>query len=381
MPPSRLFDSSLGAADAGDGAVAGSSLSILELAETSFGHGRVRLTWHYRSQHESLIQFSNARYYENKLIIFPSHRMPGPNLGIQRVYLPDGRFQGGINPVEAQAVADAIVKHASDMIARPPDLRESLLVVTMNREQCDLVTNLLEKRRSVDDQVRTALQGLEDLQEPLLIKSLENVQGDERDRVIIGFTYGADPVSGRVFNRFGPIRQIGGERRLNVLFSRTKRSITVFTSMLSSDILIGERSARGPQDLKDYLQFIETGAIPERGIITRREPDSPFERSVGAVVAELGLSPAFQVGVAGYFIDIGVIDPQNSGHYLLDIECDGASYHSSRCARDHDRLRQDIIESRGWTIHRIWSTAWFRDRTSEVQRLQRVLRDAQKRRA
>jgi len=381
MPPSRLFDSALGVTDAADGALAGSSLSILELAETSFGHGRARLTWHYRSQHESLIQFSNARYYDNELIIFPSHRMPGPHLGIQRVYLPEGRFQGGTNPVEALAVAEAVLTHAVEMISRPADKRESLLVVTMNREQCDLVTNLLEKRGSVDEEVRTALQGLEDLPEPLLIKNLENVQGDERDRVIIGFTYGADPVSGRVFNRFGPIGQTGGERRLNVLFSRAKRSITVFTSMQSGDILIGHSSARGPRDLKDYLQFLETGAIPERGVLTRREPDSPFELSVGAVVADMGLSPAYQVGVAGYFIDIGVIDPRNAGHYLLGIECDGASYHSSRCARDRDRLRQDIIESRGWTIHRIWSTAWFRDRSSEVKRLQRTIQAAQARRA
>jgi hypothetical protein len=381
MPPSRLFDAGMGGTDAGDDALAGSSLSILELAETSFGHGRARLKWHYRSQHESLIQFSNAKYYDDELVIFPSHRMQGPSLGIQRVYLPEGKFQGGVNIIEAEAVAQAVIDHALTVAGRSAKERESLLVVTMNREQCDRVTDLIESRGRSDETVRNALRLLEDLDEPLMIKNLENVQGDERDRVIIGCTYGKDPKSGRVFQRFGPITQAGGERRLNVLFSRAKKSITVFTSLQSGDILDSPGKGRGPRDLKDYLQFVETGAIPERGILTRREPDSPFERSVGGVIAAMGMVPAYQVGVAGYFIDIGVVDPHCGGHYVIGVECDGATYHSSRCARDRDRLRQDILEHRGWTIHRIWSTAWFRDRTSEVKRLQDAIETARKRRA
>lgn len=375
MPPSNIFQAG-GTNGDGSGLLAGNAVSILELAHVALPRGRAGLRWHYRSQHESLIQFSNARYYDNRLVIFPSKRLAGADIGIQFIHTPDGRFLGGINRVEAEAVVQAILEHAKRMLSRKPKDRESLLVVTMNSEQNKLVNELVDTAALQDSQVSLGLQALRDLPERLMIKNLENVQGDERDRVIIGFTYGKEPQSGKIRQHFGPINQSGGERRLNVLFSRAKRSITVISSMLAEQVIPGGGSARGVHDLKDYLAFAATGGIPDRGVVTRRQPDSDFELAVGASISRLGYTPVYQVGVANYFIDIGIIDPKSNQEYLLGVECDGATYHSSRCARDRDRLRQDIIESRGWKVHRIWSTSWFRDRFSEERRLQQAILQA-----
>lgn len=375
MPPSNIFQAG-GTDGDGSGLLAGNAVSILELAHVALPRGRAGLRWHYRSQHESLIQFSNARYYDNRLVIFPSKRLAGADIGIQFIHTPDGRFLGGTNRVEAEAVVKAILEHAQRVLTRKPKDRESLLVVTMNSEQNKLVNELIDTAALKDPQISLALQSLRDLPERLMIKNLENVQGDERDRVIIGFTYGKEPQSGKVRQHFGPINQSGGERRLNVLFSRAKRSITVISSMLAENIIPGSGSARGVHDLKDYLAFAATGGIPDRGVVTRRQADSDFELAVGAAITRLGYTPVYQVGVANYFIDIGIIDPRSQQEYVLGIECDGAMYHSSRCARDRDRLRQDIIESRGWKIHRIWSTSWFRDRFSEERRLQQAILQA-----
>lgn len=375
MPPSNMFQSG-GTDSDGSGLLAGNAVSILELAHVALPHGRAGLKWHYRSQHESLIQFSNSRYYDNQLVIFPSKHMAGPDIGIHWVHVPEGRFLGGLNRAEAEVVVKAVIDHAVTMLPRTPDKRESLLVVTMNSEQNKLVNELIDTASLKDPQISLALQGLRELPERLMIKNLENVQGDERDRVIIGFTYGKEPQSGKVRQHFGPINQSGGERRLNVLFSRAKRSITVISSMMAEHIIPGGGSARGVHDLKDYLAFAATGGIPDRGVVTRREADSDFELAVGAAITRLGYTPVYQVGVANYFIDIGIIDPKSNQEYLIGVECDGATYHSSRCARDRDRLRQDIIESRGWKIHRIWSTSWFRDRFSEERRLQQAILQA-----
>lgn len=381
MPPSDFFKSAVVSAAAGDGLLAGSSCSILDLAQTAFPSGCARLRWHYRSHHESLIQFSNAKYYDNELVIFPSKRTTGADIGIHWVPIPDGRFSGGINRVEAEAVAAEIIAHAMEMGKRPPADRQSLLVVTMNAEQNKLVRDLVDTASLRDSAVSDALKSLMEIPERLMIKNLENVQGDERDRVMIGFTYGPDPQSGKPRQHFGPINQFGGERRLNVLFSRAKQSITVFSSLEPEHIIPSPNSHRGVHDLKDYLTYAKTGRLPDRGIRTRREPDSDFEIAVGAAVRRLGYEPVFQVGVANYFIDIGVIDPASPMEYLLGVECDGATYHSSRCARDRDRLRQDIIESRGWALHRIWSTSWFRDRFTEERRLGKALEEARLQRA
>ncbi|MBM3977690.1 MAG: DUF3320 domain-containing protein, partial [Planctomycetes bacterium] len=193
--------------------------------------------------------------------------------------------------------------------------------------------------------------------EPFFVKNLENVQGDERDVVFISVGYGRNP-QGYMAMRFGPLSNDGGERRLNVLISRAKRRCEVFSSITADDIDLGRASGRGVAALKTFLSFAQTGQL---GIATRtgRTEDSPFEEFVCDAVRNLGYEVHPQVGVAGFFIDLAVQDREKPGRYLLGIECDGAAYHSSRSARERDRLRQAVLEEHGWIIHRIWSTDWF----------------------
>ncbi|CAM5440736.1 hypothetical protein TMEC54S_03234 [Thauera mechernichensis] len=202
--------------------------------------------------------------------------------------------------------------------------------------------------------------------EPFFVKNLENVQGDERDVIFISIGYGRNE-SGRVAKEFGPLNLDGGERRLNVLISRAKMAMEVFCNFTAGDLELNENARHGIRALKHFLQFAETGQL-DIPIETGRQADSPFELEVKHALEERGYALQPQVGTAGYFIDLAVKDPEKPGRYILAIECDGASYHSARSARDRDRLRQGVLESLGWKFHRIWSTDWFRNPQKEVER-------------
>ena len=193
------------------------------------------------------------------------------------------------------------------------------------------------------------------------------MQGDERDVVFISVGYGR-LAGGYVPMSFGPLNLDGGERRLNVLITRARRVCEVFTNLASDDIDLGRSNARGVRALKTFLRYAKDGEldVPEA---TGREPDSPFEESVLRALRQAGYRVETQVGSAGFFIDLAVVDPERPGRYLLGVECDGATYHSARSARDRDRLRQEVLEGLGWRIHRIWSTDWFRNPEKELERL------------
>jgi very-short-patch-repair endonuclease len=201
---------------------------------------------------------------------------------------------------------------------------------------------------------------------PFFVKNLESIQGDERDVIFISVGYGRDQ-DGRLTQNFGPINSEGGERRLNVLISRARERCDVFSSLTADDIDVANRKP-GTAALREFLQYAEKGYF-DVAKPTERTFDSDFEESVADFLKSRGLIVHPQVGMAGFYIDLGVIDPAKPSRYLLGIECDGATYHSSRSARDRDRLRQDILESRGWTIHRVWSTDWFHRRTQEQTKL------------
>ncbi|HEY9817624.1 MAG TPA: hypothetical protein V6D20_17735, partial [Candidatus Obscuribacterales bacterium] len=209
--------------------------------------------------------------------------------------------------------------------------------------------------------------------EGFFIKNLENVQGDERDVIFIGTVFGPDPDSGTVYNRFGPLSGMAGKRRLNVLFSRAKEQVITFTSMKPSDIRADEDKSPGAHMLKQWLEYSATGQL-DSGVATGAEPDSDFERHVIQVIEGMGFEAVPQVGVQGFFIDIGVRHPDYPYGFLLGVECDGATYHSSRSARDRDRLRQEILEGKGWHLHRIWSTDWFTDALGEKDKLQAAIK-------
>ena len=328
------------------------SESILDAVAPVFSCRQLR--WHYRSRHPSLIAFSNRQFYDNRLMLFPSPHYSGEALGIQFHCITDGVFENQVNTVEAIAVADRVAK----LITENPAL--SLGVATMNAKQRDLIERLLEERAKEDENFAEAWEKNRFKNDLLFIKNLENVQGDEREVMIISCTYGRTTPGGRVMQRFGPINSAEGGRRLNVLFTRSRTRMEIFSSMVSSDVIIGDKSSEGVRALRGMLRYAETGII-EEALSSGREPDSDFGIAVARMLQEHGYKVECQIGVAGFFIDLGVKHPKKDGEYIMGVECDGAAYHSSKSARDRDRIRQDVLESMGWTIERIWSTDWFLD--------------------
>ncbi|HEX8372411.1 MAG TPA: DUF4011 domain-containing protein [Chthoniobacterales bacterium] len=376
MPPSSYWSRTLNEDDEDDTdeeatgrGVAQDSESILECARNAFPPAQ-RLLWHYRSQHESLIRFSNYAYYDEELIVFPAASDKAGRLGIKFHHLPEGRYKAGarVNEIEAEMVARAALHHLVE------NSTETLLVATFNRPQQELIEALVDKYAAEDEELLERLEeARQHPKEPFAVKNLENVQGDERDVVFISCTYGADLNTGKIMQRFGPIAGAGGRRRLNVLFTRAKRRLEVFSSMTHDQILGRPGEPNGVNDLRDYLRFAQTQVLADNGQITGQAPDSYFEEAVMRVVHSAGFRVVPQVGVSSYRIDIGVEHPARPGEFILGIECDGAMYHSGKTVRDRDRLRQEVLERRGWKIYRIWSTDWFRQNQAAQERLIAVL--------
>ncbi|MGC2525892.1 MAG: DUF4011 domain-containing protein [Stellaceae bacterium] len=372
LPPTSFFSRMNATPDEAEQYTTTDAESILDVCSSHF-HPPRSLRWHYRSQHHSLIAFSNRNFYRGNLIIFPSPYQQNSRLGIHATYLADAVYDNQTNVREAQRVVDAVVEHIDTRAD------ESLGVVTLNIKQRDLIAELLDERlRSVRgaDQYREKWGGEG---QPLFVKNLENVQGDERDAIIISTTFGKPPNSAAVRQNFGPISRQGGWRRLNVLFTRARRSIAIYTSMRPEDIVVDGSTPDGTKALRDYLEYARSGALTVAED-SEREPDSDFEVAVIDVLRERGYEVTPQLGVAGYRIDLAVKHPDAPGVYLAAIECDGASYHSALSVRDRDRIRQEILESLGWRgrIWRIWSTDWFRTPRQETEKLISFLEDTRK---
>ncbi|HXG10904.1 MAG TPA: DUF4011 domain-containing protein [Gemmataceae bacterium] len=376
LPPTtffeRLFDDEEGA-DAEEGADLGDFESILDVCY-SLGLLRRRLRWHYRSRRESLIAFSNRHFYDNELVTFPSaHDLPA-NPAILFEYVPDGRWKvgrgGGFNAVEARRTAERVLEHFRDH----PE--QSLGVIAFNLHQQMRIQDELEQLRRAHPEREEFFQ--EDRDEPFFVKNLENVQGDERDVIFLSVGYGPDE-TGRVAMRFGPLNQQGGERRLNVAVTRARQQVRLISSLRAPDIDLSRTNAVGVRLLRAYLDYAERGPSALAGAITEagaRGFDSPFEQAVCEELTRRGLTVHSQVGCSGFRIDLALVDADCPGRYLLGVECDGAAYHSSATARDRDRLRQEVLESLGWRICRIWSTDWLRDREGQVRRVLAALAKA-----
>lgn len=360
MPPTNFFNKS---ANSGDGDSAdgdGEDLeSILDEAlAASVKHHR--LTGHYRSRHESLIAFSNHRYYEGDLVTYPSCETRQSAVSFQQI---DGLYmkgKGRTNPPEAKAVVAEIVRRLRD-----PELSKlSIGVVAMNAEQQRLIENLL-------DDERRATPSLEEYfgdaaHEPVFVKNLETVQGDARDVILITIGYGPDTPGAKTMSmNFGPLNKEGGERRLNVAITRATTEVVIFASFSPDMIDLTRTSARALRDLRHYLEFAERGpaalgeAVASIGGVD--DYDSDFERRVAERLRARGWDVRTQIGVSKFRVDLGVVHPDRPGVFLAGIECDGATYHSSPTARDRDRVRQAILENLGWTLVRIWSTDFFID--------------------
>lgn len=364
LPPTNFFGRSTSDGDdGGDGQQVEDLESILDEC-LGAGMNRLTLKWHYRSRHESLIAFSNVNYYQSELVTFPS---PVTSDLAVRFHPVAGVYDRGgsrTNRAEADAIVDAIEKH----YLKEGSFGLTMGVVTFNQTQQSLISTLLESRRRLNAQLDKVLG--QKVTEELFIKNLENVQGDERDIILFSITYGPD-AAGKVTMNFGPLNSEGGHRRLNVAISRARHGVIIFSTLKPEQIDLTRVRAAGVRDLKHYLEFAKRGprALAEQAMPTGLAPDSPFETAVIGLLRDKGWVVHPQVGCSGYRVDIGVVDPRAPGRYLLGVECDGATYHSAATARDRDRLRQHVLESLGWKIHRIWSTDWWLDPQRELEKL------------
>lgn len=368
LPPTNFFSKST---DPEDGYVVDEQIEDLEsILDECLGAGmnRLSLNWHYRSRHESLITFSNVTYYDSRLVTFPSPVTDDIAVRFERV---QGVYdRGGTRTNRAEA--DAIVRGIEAHYLNPAKAHLTLGVVTFNQTQQALIDTLLDARRRASLSLDRAI--AERSHEKLFIKNLENVQGDERDVIFFSITYGPD-IGGKVTMNFGPLNGAGGHRRLNVAISRARESVVIYSTLMPEQIDLARVRAAGVRDLKHYLEFAIRGAraLAQQSVPTGLDPDSPFEVAVIGKLRSAGWVVHPQVGCSGYRIDLAVVDPRAPGRYLLGIECDGRTYHSGATARDRDRLRQHVLESLGWKIHRIWSTDWWLNPEGEIEKISQLL--------
>jgi very-short-patch-repair endonuclease len=369
MPPTNFFARSEDDPD-GDVEIEVDLESILdEMLGASIPQCLLNL--HYRSRRESLIAFSNSRYYDSSLITFPAPVHPDRAVRLVR---SDGFYARGKarhNEGEAKAIVAEILRrltHPDEQIRR-----QSIGVVTFNTEQQGLIEDLLDKARSSNPGIEPAF-STEHTLEPVFVKNLETVQGDERDVILFSITYGPDQ-SGHVTMNFGPLNREGGERRLNVALTRARSELLVFSTLSSDSINLSRTSARAVMDLKHFLEYAERGPSVLGAAVQGSVGDfeSPFEAAVAGELRSKGWTVQLQIGVSAYRIDLGIVHPDYPGRYLAGIECDGAMYHSSSFARERDKIRQAVLENLGWTILRIWSTDWWTHRTKALDDLHQAL--------
>jgi very-short-patch-repair endonuclease len=369
LPPTSFFDRA--EADLDDEDVEGDLESILDEC-LGANLPTMNLAWHYRSRHESLIAFSNHRYYGGGLVTFPSPMTEDRGVSF---HLVAGVYEKGgarINKPEAKAlVADLVGRLKS------PGFRESGLtvgVVTFNSEQQALIEDLLDEERRKDPTIESHF--AEITLEPVFVKNLESVQGDERDIMYFSITYGPD-LHGAVSMNFGPMNRSGGERRLNVAITRARHELRVFSSLRAEQIDLARTQSSGVRDLKHFLEFAERGAraLAEATSGSLGGFESPFEEAVASALTRKGWNLHTQIGASSFRVDLAVVHPDAPGIYLAGVECDGATYHRSATARDRDKLRERVLRGLGWEILRVWSTDWWVDAEGTLEKLDARLRE------
>lgn len=343
--------------------------SVLEM----FGslYPEMLLKWHYRSRSESLISFSNYHIYDNRLHTFPASNTNDHKVSLEIVKGKDAyydRSKSRTNLGEAKAVV-------REIFHRLKDRSTSIGVVTFSTAQASLINDLIDKELQTEPRFENSFDaGNSDY---VFVKSIENVQGDERDLILFSVGYGKD-ANGKISKNFGPLNNSGGERRLNVAVTRARFEVKIFSNFEPREFDTSGSKSEGLRLLKEYLLYAKEGQstfLKQERYTQDDEFDSPFEKEVAVKLRSAGWQVQTQIGVGGYRIDLGIVHPDYPGRFLAGIECDGARYHSARSARDRDILRQAVLEGLDWNILRIWSTDWWYDSSKCIVRLEEQLNE------
>jgi hypothetical protein len=331
------------------------------------GMPALHLTWHYRSRHESLISFSNYHFYQNGLVTFPSpHQVSAVSLKHIGGTFDRGRTR--TNRREAEAVVKEIVQRLRD----PAHNSDTVGVVTFNASQQDLILTLLEKERRESPDIDQYFS--DERKEPIFVKNLENVQGDERDLILFSVGYGPDS-QGKVSMNFGPLNREGGGRRLNVAITRARKEIVVFSSLHADQIDLALTRSEGVRLLKSFLAFARMGqaVVSETCLPDTRDSGTGLEEEIAERLRKNGRTVQLHAGCGGFRIDLAVGDPARPGRYLLGIVCDGPAFRDFRTARDRFRLQEEVLRGLGWELHHIWCTDWWDDPDREMDRIEAAI--------
>lgn len=360
------------------------SESLLDLSKIRFI--RKPLCWHYRSKYEELINFSNHAFYGGSIQIAPNVSTFTEEKAINWIKVPNGFWQNGYNEIEAKEVVQVLKKTLSE------NRDKSIGIIAFNKEQAERIDKLIDREIQIDPEFAAlySIMMSKDIDKRLFVKNIENVQGDERQFIIFSATYGREE-NGRITRRYGDLNNQGGENKLNVAISRATENIIMVSSIEPHEMDVSSCKNQGPYLFKKYLEYAQavSDGNKERAKIILKEVnpdmkvqnkeelhfDSPFEEEVYDSLKRKGYALETQVGCSGYRIDQAIIHPNIPGRFILGIECDGATYHSARCAKERDIYRQRFLESKGWQIIRIWSRNWWANPEKELQRIESKIKE------
>ena len=368
LPPTNFFSSSTSNNDdIDDDEEYFISDSILEEATSTLPNRS--LLWHYRSRSEDLIAFSNKKIYKNKLITFPGNSIDTPDFGVEYVYVKDGIYENRSNRREAEKCVELVRDH----FMKHPE--RSLGIIAFSESQQSVIEDEIQKFRVNNPFFEEYFD--ENREAPFFVKNLENVQGDERDTIIFSICYGKN-TQGKMYMRFGPLGQQGGERRLNVAITRAKDNVKLVGSIMPEDIDISKTKADGVLMLRSYIDYAMRGTdvLAEHYKKNEISETDTFAECVGSFIKMNGYNIKMNLGNSDYTIDIAVEHPKKKGIYFAGVECDGYSYQKARTVRDREHLRTAVLNNMGWNMFRVWSTEWINNPEGEKQRLLQFLKSA-----
>jgi superfamily I DNA and/or RNA helicase len=359
LPPTNFFNSNAASSDEDDENYEINDFESI-LDECSVFMPSKKLKWHYRSRHESLIQFSNQEIYDAQLITFPATIKESPDLGVHFRHVENGKFEKGlrINRKEAEAVASAVIEHYSSAKAA-----KTLGIIAFSEAQQGAIEReLLKQIRKNKDFDESKIP------DTFFIKNLESVQGDERDYIYFSIGYARDK-KGNLSHNFGPLNREGGHRRLNVAVTRAKEKIMLFSSIVASDIELARTSARGAALLKAYLAYAkdQTAYFNKSKASLRLQSKQQLHNMIASFLDTEGYHSEIYYGSSEYKVDIAVSSKEDTSKFLLAIELDGEMYRSAASTRDRERLRHSVMQAGGWQIHRISSRSFARNPEAELK--------------